>query len=780
MLVQWHAFLHCRSPQPSIPPKGSTMTRHLLIAILYLFCCLPTQAAQAGATVVENDHVRLVFATKPVPFLRELVQKPSQKNLLAEAANQNLFTLVISRAKGGNLTIESQSAKQGSIKVSRVAKSQHILIKFTGLGPASDMRVNLSGVLDDAEPFVRWSTRVDNPSRQRLSTVQFPYVKAVPAIGSPDDDFIVAPAYPGVMIENPAKQWPENYSSGWTFPGEQSAQFFSYQDRDAGVYIASMDTAEYGRSLRIAKQSGKNYLLCQQYRLHGKPAVQWQSPYEVALGVTSGTWQQTADIYKRWAVRQPWCARTLIQRDDIPHAWKRGPCIHTVEMRTYDKNTHACNGSYYPKLQEHLRLFREKIDGPVVPLLTGWENHRCWTAGDYFPVFDAANAGRVIAQVHKDGFSPFIFLSGMFFTFKNEGADASPVSGAKRYADSFVIDIKTGKPKTFILGESNTGRRWKRHSYQFCPAALGTKEFFRSVIDQAHALGIDIVQMDQACAGGGAACYSAAHGHQPGPGLYQSQAFHDLLADMRRHGRSLCPDFMLTVEELHEELIPYLDGFHTREYRENWWYRKAPGARGIPLFTYLYHEYAIVYGGEGPHLDKSINNTVVREMAINLATGKTPAASVWSSHSSMAEAHQDQIKMLRNHSHLLKTEAWRFLMLGRMLHPLEFDAPKMNGNDKSSQQQSVLASSWQSPEGLVGHCLVNITDAKQPVYLQLDTQNAPGWAKADVDLYRAEKPDTREHVLRSVSLPYKYKLELAPFEAVFFVIRPLEQGLSEI
>ena len=718
--------------------------------------------------IVENDHVRLVFAGKPVPFLRELVQKPSQKNLLAQPPNQNLFALV----KGGNLTVESRSAKQGSIEVSRVANSQKILIEFTGLGPAGDIRVNLNGVLDDAEPFVRWSVRVDNPSRQRLSTVQFPYVTAAPAIGSPHDDFIVAPACPGVLIENPAKEWPADYSLQLSFPGDQSAQFLSYQDRAAGAYIASMDTIGYGRQLSINKRTD-GFLLCQDYRLHDSRPMQWKSPYDVAFGVTSGTWQKTADIYKRWAVHQPWCARTLTQRDDTPESWKRGPCIHTVEMRTYDKKTGGCNGSYYPKLREHLRLFREKIDGPVVPILTGWENHRRWTAGDSFPVFDATNAGRVLGQICQDGFSPTAYFSGMYYTYQNEGVDGSPVPGAEHYTNSFVIDRKTGKPKTYVFDESRSGRLWKRHSYRFCPAAPGTKIFFHSMIDKAHALGIDIIQIDQSL-GVGDACYSTAHGHQPGVGPYQSQAYHDLLDDINQYGRSLSPDFMLLFEEPHEELIPYLDGFLTREYRERWWYHGDPGAKSLPVFTYLYHEYAIVYGGEGPHLSVEKDNTIVREMAINLVTGKTPAASVWMFQSTMAAAHSDQIKMLRNHSHLMKTEAGRFLMLGRMLHSLELDVPSVvfQIKNKPFEDRAVLTSSWQSPEGNVGHCLVNITDANQPVQLQLDTRNAPGWAKADVDLYRADKPDEREHVLRNVFLPCEYALELSPLEAVFFVIRP--------
>jgi len=117
-----------------------------------------------------------------------------------------------------------------------------------------------------------------------------------------------------------------------------------------------------------------------------------------------------------------------------------------------------------------------------------------------------------------------------------------------------------------------------------------------------------------------------------------------------------------------------------------------------------------------------------------------------------------------------------------MLHSLDLDVPIVNlqiasRSRKNKQpvgfkESAVLTSSWQSPEGNVGHCLVNITDKKQMMQLHLDTRNAPGWDKADVDLYRADKSHTGENVMRSVALPRKYALELEPLEAVFFVIRP--------
>ena len=442
-----------------------------------------------------------------------------------------------------------------------------------------------------------------------------------------------------------------------------------------------MDAVGHNRALNVSKRNGNRFVLQHDYKLPEEGEKQWQSPYEVALGVTAGTWHDTADLYKKWAIQQPWCARKLSERDDLPDFWKQGPCVHTVEVRTYGSDR-LCNGSYYTSLPEHLRNLRDQIEGPVIPMLAGWENHRRWTAGDYFPIFDEANARKALQQFRKDDFPPFVFLSGLYYTYENEGRDGSLVPGADRYADAFVIDAETGKPRTFVLNESSGQNTWKRLSYEFCPAAPGTTEFFREVIRKLHELGIDIVQMDQTTSGAGHACYSTKHGHPPGPGAYQSVAFRKLLEDLRAYGRSLSPEFLLFHEEPHEELIGCLDGFHMREYKERFWYRNPPGARGIPLFTYLYHEYAMGYGGDSAGLNKNKIPNYVRQHAVNLVSGKTPGVAVWSGQWAVAEAHPDQIKMLRNHSRLLKTEAREFLMLGRMLHPLELRRSHRDVSDR--------------------------------------------------------------------------------------------------
>ncbi|MFA6543754.1 MAG: DUF6259 domain-containing protein [Limisphaerales bacterium] len=732
--------------------------------------------------VLENRVLRLEIRKLPAPFIDRLVHKGSGQVLVATPASKSLFSIILAKEGGNSETIESAQAVESSVSTTKAGSASKVVIQYAKF-PALDLAVEVTAVCDEKNPLTLWTMRVSNNTGRRLKAVRFPQLLAVPVIGDGKDDCLVLPALAGTLIENPAESWRNGQSVTLRYPGDMSAQFLAYQDRAAGVYLAGMDTADHPMSLAVLKQAD-GFRCWHEFTLPSdgqkQAAGTWQSPYPVALGVTQGTWCDTADQYKQWAVRQKWCAKTLAERRDIPAWWKDGPDVHVLEVRTYD-NKRTCTGSYYPKLQDHLRVFREKIDGPVVAMLAGWENHRRWTGGDYFPVFDAENFRQVIPQLRQDGFRPFFFLSGLFYTYRNEGRDGGEIPAAQKHAAAYVIDEKTGRPKEYVLNESDPSGDWKRHSYQFCVGAPQTKQFFCDVIDQAHALGVDVLQMDQTTSGAGDVCYSTAHGHAPGAGLYQSRDFQKLLDALRQHGKRRSSDFVLLHEEPHEQLIQHLDGFHVREYYEKRWYRSQPGAAGIPLFSYLYHEFASGYGGDSAGLGRENSRWNVRCHAMNLVAGRTPGGSIWMSHQAMFDAHPDQIAMIRNHCRLLKTRAKEFLMLGRMLHPYELAVPKVaigvpaqRGGKWVSENlptPAILTSSWQSPGGTIGHLFVNISEARQSLKVNLNSRNTTAAKSYDAEIYRSTTGESFKPLWKNVQTPQELTIELEPTEVVFVELR---------
>jgi hypothetical protein len=105
--------------------------------------------------------------------------------------------------------------------------------------------------------------------------------------------------------------------------------------------------------------------------------------------------------------------------------------------------------------------------------------------------------------------------------------------------------------------------------------------------------------------------------------------------------------------------------------------------------------------------------------------------------------------------------------------PLGSRSPS-GGKKPDFEGRAVLTSSWLSPKGSVGHVFVNVSGAKQPLAVRLDTRNAPTMPQSDADVYRSGEESGFEPLWRNASLPRDFRIELAPLESVFVEIRPVK------
>ncbi len=748
----------------------------VLLMIVGEFSCTTSTSSQGSdQATLENSVFSLTLKRTPAPYISRLVHKATGIALVSEPSEPALFAILFAKPDGQDY-VDSSRAGKTSLEVNRTTKGSEVVITYGGF-PNLDLSARVQGTFSDQDSLSVWRIEVHNHTGRKIDRVRFPLLSALPAIGDAEDDFLVFPMSAGVLMRNPQKNWPVDFGPWPSSPGPLSAQFVTYQDASAGIYLASRDSEGHEKTLSIWKKED-GFGLCHDYILPGDAGAEWQSPYSVSIGVTQGSWRDSADIYKTWAVTQPWCAKTLAQRSDVPDWLRKGPLVYSSSMRTYDQNGNQ-TGSYYPRLLESLRSLKRQTGGPIVAMLADWENHRRWTAGDCFPAFDEKNARRVIAQAKTEGFRPFFFLSGLNYTFKNEGPGGSEIPVPDELLSQFVADAKTGSPRVFSLEELFFSSAWKRSSYSFCVGTQSIQPFFRKMIDESLKLGVSVLQMDQTISGAGEPCYSRQHDHTPGIGTYQTTGFQVLLQDMRAYGKGKDPDFALFHEEPHEQLIPFLDGFHMREYLERQWYRGTPGAVGIPLFSYLYHEYAIGYGGDSAQIGPKDANTAwnVRSHAVNLVTGKTPGAATWMFPDQLFNPEPRALRMIRNHLRLLNSGASRFLIEGTMLHPFEIEAPTLSYSviqyelGKPAQvefmESSILTSSWRAPNGDVGHVFVNLSPAAQAIDVAVDARNAPASGPFDADVFRSETRDHFVPLWRTVQLPKGFSTVLAPDEILF-------------
>ena len=118
------------------------------------------------------------------------------------------------------------------------------------------------------------------------------------------------------------------------YPGGASMQFFGAYDKSAGVYLASRDSEGYSKQLS-AHRKDKILELSIRHGLAQTQTTDWSLPYDIALttfdvSANSGAgWEIAADLYRPWAMQQPWCKNSLSQRiqsGDIPK-WLAEPSL---------------------------------------------------------------------------------------------------------------------------------------------------------------------------------------------------------------------------------------------------------------------------------------------------------------------------------------------------------------------------------------------------------------------------------------------------------------------
>jgi hypothetical protein len=406
-------------------------------------------------------------------------------------------------------------------------------------------------------------------------------------------------------------------------------------------------------------------------------------------------------------------------------------------------------------------------------MIMSWEKGGGWVTPHYFPPFGGADLFlKATSEILKGGNHTLVFLSGLKWTLKNDfnvkGFNDYPTfekEGAK-----WAVAGEDGKPLIRGVPDRDTGEY-----AQLCQATQYTKDLLTKIALECVDLGITCVQMDQVVGLGSPPCYSKEHGHPPGYGVWQYEQLRDLFARMRAECRKKNPEFAFSIEEPAELAIPLLEVYHARDYSQGRWPR-GPGLLGVPIFTYLYHEYCLGYGGDSAGAGKYPNDMYVLQQALNLVCGKTPGISVWGSLVEVSDIHPDQLRMLKAHTNLLHTPAREYLLMGRMIHPLLFDAPsvavkvweKATNKTFAMEFPGVLHGGWALPNGNRGYVFANISHADATVDTEISPTGGLG-RPVTITAYSTDKGPLAP-LSANEPLPKKISFALKPQEAFFVEI----------
>ena len=473
----------------------------------------------------------------------------------------------------------------------------------------------------------------------------------------------------GVRIRDAFDKLQEGESRDWDYPGLMSSQMTAWYDKTGGAVLYAADSAGYYKRFRVIRYHD-HIVPTFEHIVVGNTGPRFSLPYKTVLAPFKGGWEDAAEVYRNWAIKQPWCRKTIREKG-LPASVATPSFILCSHIRLSRAESAIDESLAIPQVGE---AYRQALKMPITNLFFSWEKNGPWVAPDYFPPYPSADAfGKMSGSIHAKGNQTMIYLSGLYVTLEKSPRHGAPAyTLPSRLQDSLRAGAIVGRDLKILTEGSpkeGTGRKWV-----LCPATRAARDQIVNGVQKALDLKVDMIQIDQVVGGGVPPCFQEAHGHPWAGSNKVTLAFADILR--QAHDRTYAKGAALSLEEPGEFFIPYMDIVHTREYMEGFWPREGKGVEGIALFSYLYHDYLLGYGGDAQLLSGPENATMAMyEQAINLLAGRYPAGALWMKVPDYKTLEPQLQKVLVEIAAIWQSEARDFLIMGQV-RPLRYTFPE--------------------------------------------------------------------------------------------------------
>ena len=183
-------------------------------------------------------------------------------------------------------------------------------------------------VRTDADGFNRYRIDVSVADGWHLERTAYPLIDvSFPLAGDGAADWCVVGSNEG-GIWHP-KNDPVGREAVYTYPGYLAAQFAAVYNESCGFYFAAEDADGYEKGMGVKRLDHAIRFVHERW---GWDAGDVTGAYDVVLRTVARTddplsWEDFADVYRVWLMRQPWMAQTYLARNDVPDWLKRAPAM---------------------------------------------------------------------------------------------------------------------------------------------------------------------------------------------------------------------------------------------------------------------------------------------------------------------------------------------------------------------------------------------------------------------------------------------------------------------
>ncbi|MCY2989979.1 MAG: DUF6259 domain-containing protein [Planctomycetota bacterium] len=505
---------------------------------------------------------------------------------------RELFRLVVSSSAadpGPPLELSSRDAKA----VKRLA-GDGVRLRFEGIGNRALAAVCV--VEAGTDGLFRFRITLEGEAGATVERVDYPLLPvAAPLEGDGAGDELVLGTTKGGVLERP-HQWQPGRTTAATQPGNLAAQFGCYYGPQGGVVTYCEDAAGHPKTL-MAGRTATGLVLGWRHLVRHDLKEPFALAFPVVAGVFRGTrgtatdWRDAAAIYKAWALKQPWCAKRLAARDDLPDWLKAGPgqVRFGREWLAQPERVEAWLEKYWTK---HF------AGVPLIVTFWGWEGVATWVPPQYFPPYPSEDGlKRCVDAVRRAGGHAFFWPSGyqwcLSYGKREDGSfEWEDQARFEREAKPHAMLGKDGKvmltnPPWYAGGEAAT----------LCRGDQWSRDWFTGIAVGLAKRGGELFQIDQVVGAGmrgGGDCRATGHGHPPGSGLWDVAAAHRQMTELQAACRAAGVNMVLGYEEPQELFLPEVG---IQDYRDYEVVGKTPlsGHRPDSVFGYLYHEFVPLF-----------------------------------------------------------------------------------------------------------------------------------------------------------------------------------------
>lgn len=487
------------------------------------------------------------------------------------------------RGSGGEdaksmLRLSSVQAKElGGTASVRQISPKHLVMEWKNLRvgnekDALDVSVQII-IKDDGSCYFQGGFS----NRSKEFTVYYFDCPCVDGLGGVRGEFaadrLATPFFNGRLIADPVRKG--LLGSNTIFQPNRSGHsmhFDVFSNGNDSLYLAVQDPSQYAKRWKIASspEHGLSWNVVNIPDNMRHVPQKWEMPYQAQIHPFSGDWFDGCMIYRKWALRQFWCANgELESRKDIP-VW-------------FKELTEWFQGSPEEALTKNSKFIQNYKKFRLGAWVYYWGKDRrkgdCVMTPDRFPLQKDDLA--MLKHFHENNVKVMGYIQCTGWPESSESYLAQPdavENMVRNYYGQFICWPRTKTSKG-------------NHTIAY-PGPLWEKILGDHVVQMAEN-GFDAAYLDSGNHGGTYLNFTPACSKESGGGIGYVHGNMHLLKSVRERARKIRPDFCTTAESFWEGNIGCLDAFLVCNTTNAYLERNRVTA--IPMIHAVYHDHTLLY-----------------------------------------------------------------------------------------------------------------------------------------------------------------------------------------